>query len=190
VLLPALLTACGEAHSERGRALLFTAARAGSGTTTVLLNVAITAARPGRRRVLVVDANARQPAVAERLGLPIVPGLREVLSGSVSLEQALQSTEQANLLALTAGAAAPSGTRFVAETLRSLLRQARQRFDLVLVDGPAWDGRPEVRGLGLACDAVCLVLPEREADTAEADALLQAIPEQGARLAGFIVSAR
>ena len=59
---------------------------------------------------------------------------------------------------------------------------------LVVVDGPSWDGRPEVVALALACDAVYLVLPDAEAESREADSLCQLIPEQGARLAGCILS--
>jgi Mrp family chromosome partitioning ATPase len=187
-LLTALLTA---SPGVRHQVLLFTPALSEADCATVLLNVAISAARQGRRRVVVVDANLRHPEGAARLGLPEVPGLREVLAGAATLEQALQETDQVNLLALTAGAAgAGGGVRFVAETMRSLLRQLRQRFDLVLVNGPRWDGRPDVTVLGAACDAVYLVLSEQEAETPEVDDLLQVIPEQGARLAGCILAGR
>ena len=108
----------------------------------------------------------------------------------------MQPTEQANLFALTAGSPTPnslrdagSGMRFVAETMRSLLRQLRQRFPLVFVDGPRWDGRPEALVLAAACDAVYLVVPEQEAEMPQTDALLQLIPKQGARLAGCILVA-
>jgi Mrp family chromosome partitioning ATPase len=190
-LLAALLPASGVRAGERCPVLVFTAAELGTGATTIVLNVAITAARQGRRRVVVVDANLRRPAVADRLGLPPAPGLREVLQGAAALDQALQPTEQLNLLALTAGLteAAP-GTRFVAETTRSLLRQLRQRADLVLVDGPVWDTRSEGTALGAAADAVYVVLSEKEADTPQADALLQAIAEQGVRLGGCVLSGR
>jgi Mrp family chromosome partitioning ATPase len=185
-LLPPVLAAVPEARSQ---VLLFTSAVHGSGTTTVLLNVAITAVREARKRVVVVDGNLRRPALAERLGMPEAPGVREVLAGVVPLEKALRETEQTGLLALTAGLDCPAnGLRFVAETIRSLLRQLRHRFDLVLVDGPRWDGQPDVVLLGTACDAVYLVLPEAEADSAQVDDLYQVIPEQGARLAGCIVA--
>jgi Mrp family chromosome partitioning ATPase len=185
-LLTALLTAL---PGVRHQALLFAPALAETTAVTVLLNVAVTAARQGRRRVAVVDANLRRPEVAARLGLEEAPGLREVLGGTATLEQALQETEQASLAALAAGAsAAGSGVRFVAETMRSLLRQLRQRFDLVLVNGPLWDGRPDGQVLGTACDAVYLVLPDREAETPEVDDLLQAVPRQGARLGGCILT--
>jgi Mrp family chromosome partitioning ATPase len=168
---------------DRPAALLFTPALPRSGNTTTLLNVALTAARQQRRRVLVVDANLRQPAIAERLSLLASPGLREVLAGAATLDDVLQATEQANLFALTAGVPPPlsppgtgedkGGGRFAAETMRSLLRQLRQRFPLVFVDGPRWDGRPDVTALATACDAVFLVMPEQEVEMPQTDALLQ-----------------
>ena len=172
----------------RQAALLFTPALADAEATPVVLNLAVTAARQGRRRVLALDGNLRRPGVAWRLGLPEAPGLREVLGGAVTLDEAVQETEQPNLLALTAGAPAGGvGPRFVAETMRSLLRQLRQRFDLVLVDGPRWDGRPDAALLA-ACDAVYLVLPEKDAESPEVDELLQALPALGARLAGCVLA--
>jgi Mrp family chromosome partitioning ATPase len=172
-------------------ALLFTATAGGAGTTTVLLNLAVTAAREEGRRVLVVDANLRRPAVAERLGLRPAPGLREVLGGVATLEQAVQATGRANLFALTAGlAGAGPGPRFLAETLRSVLRQARQRFHLILVDGAPWDGRGDAMAAGAACDVVFVVVPEADVESSAVDALLQVIPEQGGRLGGCIAMGR
>jgi Mrp family chromosome partitioning ATPase len=200
--------------NQGARILLFTASRARIGNTTTLLNLAITAANEGRERVLVVDANLRQPAVAERLGLPPTPGLREVLAGSVVSECAVQPTEQPNLFALTAGVSdcglriADCGLswnpqsairnpqseegfrpRFVAQTMRSLLRQLRTLFQLVFVDGPPREGRPDGMMLDGACEALFLVLPEREADTPQIDALLQFVSNQGGCLAGCVLVA-
>jgi Mrp family chromosome partitioning ATPase len=175
--------------SDRPTAFLFTSALPRSGATTTLLNLAITAAGERGRRLVVVDANFRRPAVAERLGLQAAPGLREVMAGIAALDEVLQPTELANLFVMTAGVRDTAGVRFVAETLRSLLRQLRQRYPLVLVDGPRWDGKPEVSALGSACDVVFLVVPESEAETPQTDALLRLIPEQGARLAGCILVA-
>ena len=176
---------------EEPQALLFTAAHRGSGTTTTLLNTAIMAARLGRRRIAVVDANLSKPGVAAALDLPEKPGLREVLAGITSLDEALQETAQPDLMALTAGVTqATGGVRFLAETVRSLLRHLRQRFDLIFVDAPAWNGAAETTNLAAACDAVYLVLPPHEMDTPEIDELLRRIPKQSAILAGCILAGR
>lgn len=171
--------------------LLFAGVKAGIGTTTLVLNLAVTAARPGRRRVLVVDAELRRPALAVRLGIPDAPGIREVLAGAYPLEKAIYATEQANLSALPAGLSSGAGPlRFQAETVGSLLRRLRQQFDIILVDGPIWDAQPEVTNLGRACDAVFLVTGATEGDSTLLDNLFRAVPEQGAHLAGCVVAGR
>src|SRR5260221_229426 len=58
----------GALPAEQPGVLLFTSAAPATGTTTVLLNTAITVARPNGRRVVVVDAHLRRAAVAARLG--------------------------------------------------------------------------------------------------------------------------
>jgi Mrp family chromosome partitioning ATPase len=172
----------------RPQVVLFTALEPEAGTTTVLLNAAITYARQGRLRVAVVEANLRRPALARRLGLPDAPGMRDLLAGTVTLSEALHETGQPNLLALTSG---DGGTpRLLSDALRPVLRQLRERFDLVLVDAPCWDGRPEMVALGSACDLVYLVLPETTADAEETEAWVRTIPQQGARLRGCILTQR
>jgi polysaccharide biosynthesis transport protein len=171
----------------RARALLFMSGMTETATTDVLLNVAVTAARIGRRRVAVLDANLKNPGVAQRLGLSDDPGLRQILAGTSSPEEALQQTEQENLFAVTAGADQRAGSlRLVAETLRSVVRNLRQRFDLVFVDGPTWDGKTEALQAAVACDVAYLVLPQQEADSPRVHELFQALPDRGVRLAGCI----
>src|SRR5262249_17900147 len=111
--------------------------------------------------------------------------------GIASLEQALQETGQPNLLALTAGEAGTiAAGRHVGDSVRHILGQLRERFDLVLVDAPCWDDRPDLVALVTACDAVYLVLPDREANAPEAHDLLRMIPHQGAPLRGCILTQR
>jgi Mrp family chromosome partitioning ATPase len=172
----------------RSQVVLFTALTPEAGTTTVLLNTALTYARQGNLRIVAVDANWGRPAIAQRLELPESPGLRDVLAGKASLTQALQETGQPNLLALTAGDA--TGMRAAGDAVRPVLRQLRERFDLVFVDGSCWNGRPEMVALGAACDVVYLVLPDADDDSAETEAWVRTLPQQGARLRGCIVTQR
>jgi Mrp family chromosome partitioning ATPase len=170
----------------RPQVILFTALAPEAGTTTVLLNTAITFARQGDLRIVVVDANWQRPAIARRLELPESPGLRDFITGKATLAQAIQETGQPRLQALTAG----TGIRGAGDAIRPVLRQLRELFDFVFVDGPCWDGRPEMVALGAACDVAYLVLPEAEADTSETDAWVRTLPQQGARLRGCIVTQR
>jgi Mrp family chromosome partitioning ATPase len=118
-------------------ALLFTALAAGAGTTTSVLNLAIAGCSRHKKKMVVVDADLARPAVAGRLGAARGPGLQDVLRGKVGLEQAVHTTPIRNLFVLPAGnpcddeATSPDAFRWVVAWLR-------QRFDLVLVDAPAW----------------------------------------------------
>jgi Mrp family chromosome partitioning ATPase len=170
---------------------MFTAPAPGVGTTTVLLNVAVSLARQGGLRVLVVDANLYRPAIADRLGILYAPGLQDVLAEAVPLPRALQETGQGNLQALTAGTPCVGGTvRLGDGAMRALLRQLRERFDVVFLDAPCWDGRPELAALGSACDAIYLVLPHKEADSRQVDELVRTLPHQGCPLRGSILTQR
>jgi Mrp family chromosome partitioning ATPase len=173
----------------RSRLLLFTAAAPGAGTTTTLLNLALTFARQGKSRVGVMDANRHQPAVAERLGLPEVPGLAEVVAGSVALAQVLQETGQPNLVALTAGAAGLT-VRLAGEAIRALLRQLRERLDLVLIDAPCWSSDPALTHLARLCEGVYLVSPKAEADFPETTELVQELTQEGIPLRGHLLTGR
>jgi Mrp family chromosome partitioning ATPase len=178
----------GQLPAGRSQVILFTALMPESGTTTVLLNTAITFAGQRKLRVVVVEANLERPALAKRLGLPEMPGLREFLSGSRTLTDALQETGQPNLLALTQGTGDAPGS--LSDALRPVVRHLRERFDLVLMDAPCWDGSPEVVALGSLCDLVYVVLPEAESATPATESWIRTLPQEGARLRGCIVTQR
>jgi Mrp family chromosome partitioning ATPase len=156
------------------------------GATSVVLNLAVCLAGPGDRRVLVVDANLSRPTVAERLGLRGRPGLAEVLAGTESLDRALQETGLANLTALTAGRASRERSGGAGrEAFRPVLRQLRDRFDVVLIDGGA-----DAAALPGPCDAVYLVVPQTAADTPATADLARALLRQGVPLRGCILTGR
>lgn len=181
-----LLTALLDAARRRPGAcdvLLFTGARIEAGCTTSLLNVAIVAARSGFA-VAVVDANVRRPGIASRLGLEDAPGLAEVLSGECPLDDALQTTEQDGLSALTAGSPGLVDVNALADVVTEL----RDSYDLVLIDGPRWDGRAGCSALARLADAVFLVTPAAEADVPPASELMRDLPAQGVPLAGCVLT--
>ena len=174
--------------ASQAQCLLFSSPTPSTDTTAVLLNIAVTWARSADARICVVDANLRRPSVSEFLGLSVAPGLREVLSGKASLQNAIQETGLANLSALTAGRPTMENPGLLAgESMRAILRHLRGRYEWVLVDAPCWDGRPDVVSLGSACDAVYLVLTEEESNKPEAQDLMDLIQEQGSRLRGCVM---
>ncbi len=131
----------------------------------------------------VIDANFARPAVAERLGLGMVPGLREVLARSVPLIWAIQETGQQGLNVLTAGAASIAP---VMDDWPFVLDQLKQRFDWVLVDAAEW-GHPELPALSGTCAANYLVLAPTDLAAPDLNDLLAEIPRHGGQLRGYVL---
>jgi Mrp family chromosome partitioning ATPase len=175
-----------ESNTDAPPVLLLTGLAPRAGTTTVVLNLAVSGCRQHQQHLVVVDANRIRPAVAQRLGLGDALGLAEVLEGKVALEKAVQATLQPGLSVLPAGAATQD-TLWSPEAMRWMLAWLRQRFDVVLVDAPSADGK-ELCSLIPAVDAVYLVVDSGEAEQPQVRALTRAIAQMGSRFGGTIVT--
>jgi Mrp family chromosome partitioning ATPase len=183
-LLTAILQQAPMGGSE---VILLTGASSRTGTSTAALNLAITRAREGPGRVVVVDAQCRRPVVAEWLGLPQSPGLREVLAGDWPLARVIRDTGQQNLYALPFGAAKGS-MGHPGDALRPLLLALRRQFEFVIVDGPSWDDGPESAALAGGCDATYLVVRKAETGSPRVNELVRLMPHLGSYVAGLIVT--
>jgi Mrp family chromosome partitioning ATPase len=170
---------------SRPRVLLFTSVTPHAGTTTILLNLAVTLARREETCVTLVDANFTRPAVASRLGLPGAPGLGEALARQTPLTWCLQETPQPNLLVLPAGRPASQRADI---TLAALLEPLRDRNDWVLVDAAGWNDGPEPADAADACDAIYLVLRANDAGQPAVMALQDTILETTGRLRGCVLT--
>src|SRR5262245_13060936 len=83
--------------------VVFCGVLVGEGVTVTATNLAMALAEIGGNRVLLVDANLREPGIESLLGLPQGPGLSELLADRISLERALRKTILKNVDVLTAG---------------------------------------------------------------------------------------
>lgn len=169
------------------RVLVFTGATAEAGTTTIVLNLAVTIARTNAAKVTVVDANFARPALAEKLGLSTSPGLFDVMSGRTPISWAVQNTRLPNLRALCAGRAV--GPIHDAG-LPPILERLRTESDWVLIDAPTWNRPADSVPLADCGDALYMVVRQPDADTDQTMELQQGFLETTGRLKGCIVTQR
>lgn len=168
------------------RVLLICGMSDGVGASTVALNLAVTMARQDLR-VTIVDANLTRPALAERLGLPSGPGLREVLAGQMPPAWCLQETMQSNLAVLPAGA---SGVPRSGAELVPIVEMLRDRSDCVLLDAGPWNEGAVANELAGASDAVYLVMRQELAATPAAIEMQEQIVQKTGRLRGCVLTER
>ena len=156
------------------KSLAFASAGLGEGKTTTVLNLAITIAQDGRR-VLVVDADLRKPAVHSRLGLTRDPGLSEILVGNVQwgdvvqtaadlmlgklgFDQVLSAPGVDNLSIITSGHLPSNPSEFFnSQRIVDLIAELEENFDLVIFDCPPILPVADAVLIGPKVDGVVLV---------------------------------
>ena len=129
----------------------------GSGSTSVLCNIALSWAAADKK-VAIVDANFRRPGAHRVFALREGPGLADVLSGA-PLEEAIQHTGDSRLDLISAGSREKRVFEmFSSERFSQLLAELKARYDLVLIDvAPALVASDSL-SIANRCDASCLVV--------------------------------
>jgi Mrp family chromosome partitioning ATPase len=170
------------------KALLLTATEPGSGTTTVLLNLAVSLAAESGTRVAVVDADLDRPGAARMLGVSDKPGLAEVLAQETPLAWALQPTAIPRVQVLGTGNPTEATPAGFAVDFQKLVAQLRQWFDWVLVDGGVWGERTYRDATGPAFDGIYLVTRQAGLDRPELSVLRADMAKLGGLLRGYITT--
>lgn len=134
----------------------------GDGKTTTAANLAGALAQASEARVLLIDADLRDPSVAKHLGLHDPSGrgfVDAILDSSLTLDAVTQRVHPFNLWVLPAGQI----PRSPYEVLKSprvgeLLEEARRRYHYVLIDTPPLVSVPDCRVIGKWVDGFLVVV--------------------------------
>lgn len=136
--------------------VVVTSSMEGEGKTTVAAALAVTLARL-EAEVLLIDADLRRPGLTRLFDLKPRLGLNAVLRGRATLDQAVQ-TDMLGGLRVLCTEADPDAGDLLARGFAEVIRDARSRFDVVVVDAPPLLGGDDARTLAALCDGVLLVV--------------------------------
>lgn len=116
------------------RVIVVTSSVPGEGKSTTAINIALALAE-AEHNVVLVDGDMRRPMVHNYLDLVGPVGFSTVLSGRVSLSEALQPTKFDGLTVLSAGSTPPNPSELLAsQTAKNVMAELREQFDYVIVD--------------------------------------------------------
>jgi capsular exopolysaccharide synthesis family protein len=170
------------------RTLLITSALSGEGKTTSALSLARNVAQLGKR-VLLVDADLRNPSIHKLLGCSQLTGLSNVLSGSAGFEGVVQESGQQGLSVVTSGPLPPNPAELLAgPPLAELLARAVQEFDQVILDGPPVMGLADAPILAHTASATLLVVHAGKTGVGSAQAALKRLRFARARIVGALLT--
>jgi capsular exopolysaccharide synthesis family protein len=139
--------------------VLVTSPGRSDGKTLTAANLALTMAQDFQRRICVVDANLRHPQLHRLFGLDDGPGLSDVLTGRVPLDEALIFNEDHLISILPAGPLAAHPAELLgSSSMRRLLETLRSSFDRVVIDAPPTLPLADVGIVTPLVDSVLLVV--------------------------------
>ena len=116
------------------RVIVVTSSVPGEGKSISAINIALALAE-AEHNVVLVDGDMRRPSLAKYLDLVGNVGFSTVLSGGVSLSEALQDTAFPRLTVLTAGATPPNPSELLGSmAAKNVIRELREAYDYVIID--------------------------------------------------------
>jgi capsular exopolysaccharide synthesis family protein len=154
------------------RTLLVTSPSAGEGKTTSAMELAHNISQLGKR-VLIIDADLRNPSLHRLFNVDNQVGLSNILAGASDARPAVQKTREPNLSVMTSGPLPPSPPELLAgDALPELLERLRGEFDMIVLDGPPVLGLADAPLLAHRAEATLLIAA---AEATRGDALRGAL---------------
>lgn len=170
------------------RSLAITSAGPGEGKSLTSLAIGCHFARLGLK-VLLIDADLRNPSLHKKLNLDNSVGLSNYLTGANTPPETLQRSELDNLAIMSSGPLPPnaadllSGARFA-----SLLSNSLEIFDLVLIDGPPVLGLADAVLLSNAAEATIFVVGAGKVRRGDVSGALKRLAMSKSSLIGAVLT--
>lgn len=178
----------GSSHEE-GKTILVTSPAALEGKTTLVSNLGVAMAHAGQR-TLIIDADLRKPMqhrVFARGGRG--KGVIDVLSGAMTLDEAIRHTEIERLDVLESGQPVPNPSELLSsDAFAALIEQAKGRYDRILVDSPPVGVVADAQILAARCGLTLLVLRAQRSSRVTTQRARDALSTVSAKVVGAVVN--
>lgn len=139
--------------------LLITSALPREGKSFTSANLAQVIVRQHGRRVLLIDADLRNPQLHKLLGTERGPGLYEYLRSEADEFAVMQRGSMENLFFIPAGTASSNPAELLANgRLRTLLNRVEGMFDWIIIDSAPAVPVSDATLLANECDGILLVV--------------------------------
>jgi capsular exopolysaccharide synthesis family protein len=157
ILRSRLLKACEQSK----KTVLLTSAEQGEGKTVVAINLALSLAQLGQKRILLVDSDLRVCGVTGFLGVSDRYGLGDFLRSERPIEAVIHPTNYNNLSVVPAG---QTPTKLLPEILEGgrwveFINAVKEQFDLIVIDSlPITAPVVDLELLMAPCDGVLVTV--------------------------------
>ncbi|MGD1951914.1 MAG: GumC family protein [Leptolyngbyaceae cyanobacterium] len=147
------------------QSIIMTSSMPGEGKSTVAQHLAQTAATMGKR-VLLVDADMRQPVIHQRLELSNDKGLSDLLSGNAKRSEVVQRAMPfVDFYTITAGTIPPDPVKLLSsKRMQRIMSDLEKDYDLIVYDAPPLVGLADTTLIAPHTDGVVVVARVNKCD--------------------------
>ena len=141
------------------KTIVVTSAQPRDGKTITACNLAAALSLNKEKKILLVDSDLRRPSVHNMFGLIRKPGLSDILSSKVGVENFIKKPAVDNLYIIPSGMVSrnPSDI-FVTNKIKTLIDSLKEDFDHIIFDTPPVLSVTDASILGAICDCVIMVI--------------------------------
>ena len=171
------------------KTILITSPDASDGKSTLVSNLAIAMAQAGQK-TLILDADFRKPVQHNIFEFSREKGLSSVLSGTVSVEKAVQAGPVEELDILSCGPEVPNPSEILnSDAFAGTLKEGlSKRYDRIIIDSPPVGPVADSQILAAICDITLLVLRAEKSTKKRSQQTCDVLNSVGSRLLGAVVN--
>ncbi len=170
------------------KAILMTSPSTEEGKSTTVANLAVSMAQQ-KDRVLIIDANLRNPRIHSIFKLNNSIGLSSVLSNKKKFTEAIKETNIGKLEVLSSGPIPDNPAELLGSyEFSRLLDLASQTFDVILIDSPSVLDYSDTKILANQCKSVILVVRNGRSKTEKVMEAKKVLKLAKADLLGAIIN--
>lgn len=161
----------------------------GVGKTFVCTNLAALIGATGKR-VLLIDGDMRKGTAHQYFGTDRAPGLSDVISGQVKLNEAVRHVrEYPSLNFLSGGSIPPNPSELLmSERFSSFMSEAAKAYELVLIDTPPILAVTDAAVIARLCDALFLVVRAGLHPLREIELAVHRLQQNSIRVNGVVLN--
>jgi capsular exopolysaccharide synthesis family protein len=169
--------------------LVIASSMPGEGKSTLATHLAISLSKMGTGRVLLMDADFRSPDQHHLFGLPMSEGLAGVLRGSVTLDEAIDTSLGEQLHILTAGEIRRDLARIVSkERIENLMQEVKGKYRFIIIDTAPVLAASETLSFAAGADGTLLCTMRDVTRQDHLQRCLKRLDLSGAKLIGTVFS--
>lgn len=172
---------------RKPRSLAVAGTRDDEKASTIVANLGFSYALLNRK-VLMIDADLREPTLHTLLDKDGNVGLANVITGERTWREAMVKVARENLFLMPAGAMTENSSDQASMRMRSLLESVYPEFDLVIVITPPILAAPEAAPVAASTDAVLVIARAHSTAASDITATYAALRRERAYVGGLVMT--